>query len=212
MLDLLKYLNARFGEPSTYNAVALLLVAAHVNVPAGAISTATLWGAVASSVLGVILKEVGSKSSTAIASDALGALVTALKAMPEQGAKVASAVMLMLVFGGAPIALIVAPVLLAGCATTNGVPSLSPQAITDITALCLKDAQLQPLEAADEPAIAALASAFGAALPVGLGTAQVLDNVALHPFVQGLCAQFEMLHPLPAAAPVAATPAATTGP
>jgi hypothetical protein len=82
MLDLLKFADARLGEPSTWASIALLLATAHVSVDPGVLHQVTLWASIASGVLGVVLTEVGTKPAAQIASDAVTALLAAAKAMP----------------------------------------------------------------------------------------------------------------------------------
>lgn len=90
-MDLLKFIDARLGESSTYASLAVLLALVHVNVDPGTMHVAALWGAVAASVLGVVLAEVGSgKTVPQIASDALGAFLAALKVMPAPAPTTAS--------------------------------------------------------------------------------------------------------------------------
>lgn len=74
MMDLLKYLDARLGEPSTYAGIAALLMAAHVSIPAGVWSDITLWLPVISAVIAVVLREAGTKSPTQIVADVLATL------------------------------------------------------------------------------------------------------------------------------------------
>ena len=82
MMNLLKYADARLGEPSTWASIGLMLGMLHVSVDPGTLHALTLWGGVASGVLGVVLSEVGSKPPMAIAGDVLNALVAGIKAMP----------------------------------------------------------------------------------------------------------------------------------
>ena len=85
MMDLLKYLDARLGEPSTYAGLAALLVAAHVNLPAGLWSDITLYGPVIAGALAVVLAEQGKKSAAQIAADVLASIKGA-PADPTKGA------------------------------------------------------------------------------------------------------------------------------
>lgn len=84
MLNLLKYLDARMGEPSTWASIAMMLGMLGVNLDPGVTHTMAVWGAVASAVLGAVLGEVGTKPTSQIANDAMTALVTAIKAMPTK--------------------------------------------------------------------------------------------------------------------------------
>jgi hypothetical protein len=84
MLSLLKYLDGRLAEPSTYASIAVMLALLHVNVDPGTLKAAALWGGVGSGVLGVVLAEVGTKSVPQIASDAFASFVAALKATPPR--------------------------------------------------------------------------------------------------------------------------------
>ena len=81
MMNLLKFLDARFGEPSTYSGIAALLLLVHLNVDAGTMSTVTTWGVVVSGLLAILLREWGSKPPAAIAGDVLAALAPTLQAM-----------------------------------------------------------------------------------------------------------------------------------
>lgn len=83
MMDILKFIDARLGEPSTWASIATMLAVAHVSVPAGVWDQVTLWGIVVAGTVGVFLKEAGTKPTTQIASDALSAFVAAVKAMPD---------------------------------------------------------------------------------------------------------------------------------
>ncbi|MDE2105500.1 MAG: hypothetical protein KGL39_50200 [Patescibacteria group bacterium] len=85
MMDLLKYLDARLGEPSTYAGIAALLVAAHVNLPTGIWSDITLYGPVIAAALAVVLSEQGKKSPAQIAADALAAAQGAKTTNPPTG-------------------------------------------------------------------------------------------------------------------------------
>ena len=74
-MDILKYLAARLREPSTWASIAALLAVAHVNVDPGLWATVTAWGVIAAGVLGVVLTEVGHKTSAQVAEDALAAVL-----------------------------------------------------------------------------------------------------------------------------------------
>jgi hypothetical protein len=82
MLDLIKTLDARLGEPSTWASIAGLLVLAHVNVDPGLWHQITEYGVVAASALGMLLAEIGKKPVVQIAADVMATLATALRAMP----------------------------------------------------------------------------------------------------------------------------------
>lgn len=82
MLQLLKLLDARMGEPSTYASIAAALMLAHVSVDPGTLHTVTMCGVLLAAALGVVLSEVGSKSPLQIAADAIGALTAAAKVLP----------------------------------------------------------------------------------------------------------------------------------
>ena len=85
VLSLLKYIDARLAEPSTWSAIAALLVALHVNVSSDLWHAVTLWGVGASGVLGFLIAESSSGNSTIqVAQDILAALVQATN---KQGAK-----------------------------------------------------------------------------------------------------------------------------
>ena len=77
MMNLLKYLDARMGEASTWSAIAGLLLALHVNVDPGLWKAITLWGTGFSGLLGIAIAESSSgKAGTQVARDILNALVT----------------------------------------------------------------------------------------------------------------------------------------
>ena len=84
MLNLLKYLDARLAEPSTWTAIATLLVALHVNVSSPLMQAITLWGTGFSGVLGFLISESSSgKPSSKIAQDILDTLVTLTNKGPK---------------------------------------------------------------------------------------------------------------------------------
>lgn len=85
MMDLLKQINARLGEPSTWASIGLMLGMLHLNIDTGTWSQISLWGAVLSGALGVFLKEQGSDAP--VASDVIAALVDGIKKMPSSEAK-----------------------------------------------------------------------------------------------------------------------------
>jgi hypothetical protein len=76
MMNLLKFIDARLGEPSTWAALAAMLTALHVNVDPGLLHALTVWGAGISGALGFLLTETqGGKSAGQVAQDVLAALV-----------------------------------------------------------------------------------------------------------------------------------------
>lgn len=79
MRDLLLFLDARLGEPSTYSGLAALFLATHVNVDPGVMHAITLWGTGIAAGMAALLSEVGQKPPSQIASDAVEALAAALK-------------------------------------------------------------------------------------------------------------------------------------
>ncbi len=84
MLDLLKLLDSRLGEPSTWAGIGTLLIAAHVSVDPGVWHTVTLWGTIGASALAAVLSEVGTgKTPAQIAQDGLAALIAAVRAAAE---------------------------------------------------------------------------------------------------------------------------------
>lgn len=111
MMNLLKYLDARMGEPSTYASLATMLVALHVNVSSSAMQTITMWGIVVSGTIGVLLSEVGGKPSMQIAQDVLADLVARVKALPDQAGKTAAAIFLPVFLASA--------LLLSACSSTS---------------------------------------------------------------------------------------------
>lgn len=96
MLDLLRYVNARFGEASTYASLAALLLAAHVNLDPGLAKQLMLWGMIGSGGIAVILSEVGAKPGSQIAADVLAAIIAGVKQLPDQASKAATAMLLLL--------------------------------------------------------------------------------------------------------------------
>ena len=82
MRDLLAYLDARFGEASTYAGLAAILAAAHVSVDPGLWHAITLYGVVVSGVLAVVIREGGTKPPAQVAADVIEAVVTGIKALP----------------------------------------------------------------------------------------------------------------------------------
>ena len=82
MLELLKTLDARLGEPSTYASIAAILAMTNLKVDPGLWSYVTEGGVVIFGVLGVMLSEVGKKPVSQVTTDTLAALVTAIKGLP----------------------------------------------------------------------------------------------------------------------------------
>lgn len=75
MLNLLKFLDDRIGEASTWSAISALLIALHINVDPGLWHAITLWGGGASGVLGILIAEASSgKTGTQAMQDILKAL------------------------------------------------------------------------------------------------------------------------------------------
>jgi len=91
MMDLLKFLDARLGEPSTYAGLAALLMAMNVNVDPGLWHQITLYGTVASGVLAALLSETGTQPPAQVALDALTSLATGMKAVSTATAAAALA-------------------------------------------------------------------------------------------------------------------------
>ena len=76
MMNLLKYIDDRMGEASTWSAIAALLVALHVNVDPGLMKAITIWGTGFAGVLGFLIAENSSgKAGIQVAQDILNALV-----------------------------------------------------------------------------------------------------------------------------------------
>lgn len=74
-MSILKYLDARLGEASTWATLAAVATLVHVNVDPGVVHALTVWGAGVSALLGVVLREAGSKPPAAIGADLLAQLV-----------------------------------------------------------------------------------------------------------------------------------------
>lgn len=84
MMSLLKYLDDRLGEASTWSAIATLLIALHVNVSSSLMQAVTLWGTGVAGALGFLIAESSSgKSSTQIAQDILDRLVALTNKGPK---------------------------------------------------------------------------------------------------------------------------------
>jgi hypothetical protein len=79
MMELILYLIARLGESSTYASIATILAFYHVSVNDAQMQQLTLWGGVISAVLGIVLREKGTKSTGQMLNDAALALLAVLK-------------------------------------------------------------------------------------------------------------------------------------
>jgi hypothetical protein len=76
MMNLLKYIDSRLAEPSTWSALAALLLALHINVDPGLMKAITIWGTGFAGILGFLIAENSSgKAGTQVAQDILNALV-----------------------------------------------------------------------------------------------------------------------------------------
>lgn len=76
MIALLKYLDDRGGEPSTWAAITALFAALHVNVSSDTWAAITSWGLTGSALLAICLREnAAGKGTGQIAQDVLQALV-----------------------------------------------------------------------------------------------------------------------------------------
>lgn len=76
MIALLKYLDDRGGEPSTWAAITALFAALHVNVSSDTWAAVTSWGLTGSALLAICLREnAAGKGSGQIAQDVLQALI-----------------------------------------------------------------------------------------------------------------------------------------
>lgn len=76
MMNLLKYIDGRLGEASTWSAIATLLLALHVNIDPGVMKAITIWGTGAAAALGFLIAETSSgKTPGQTAQDILNALV-----------------------------------------------------------------------------------------------------------------------------------------
>ena len=100
MLALLKMLDARLSEPSTYAGLSAILLALNVNIDPGVMHQVTLYGTILSGVLAVILSEIGNKPPMQIAIDVIEALASGLKTVAPPSTPVAPA---------APAAVVVVP-------------------------------------------------------------------------------------------------------
>ncbi len=104
MRDLLRYLDARLGEASTYAGLAAVLGAAHISVDAGVLHAVTLWGVVLSGALAVLIGEAGNRPGQTVATDVLAALVAGIKAMPTSAPSSPPASAPAVASGAAPLA------------------------------------------------------------------------------------------------------------
>lgn len=88
MLAALRYLDARLAEASTWSAITGVLAGIGVTVPSGLLQQATFWGMLGAALLGVLLREGGTKPAAQVALDVLAAaadLPSSLQAPePEQ--------------------------------------------------------------------------------------------------------------------------------
>lgn len=71
MIDLLKYLDARLKEASTWATIAALLAAAHLSIDGALWQEISTWGLIGAGALGIVLVERGSKTPAEIARDVL---------------------------------------------------------------------------------------------------------------------------------------------
>ncbi len=80
MLNLIKYLDARFGESGTWASIAVGLTMLHINIDPGLWKQIVSWGIAISIALGVLLKEGATGLSfSQVASDTLSAASTSLR-------------------------------------------------------------------------------------------------------------------------------------
>lgn len=84
MLALLKLLDARLSEPSTYAGISAVLLAINVNVDPGIMHMVTLYGTIASGALSILLGEIGNKPPMQVAIDVIEALSAGLKTLPPE--------------------------------------------------------------------------------------------------------------------------------
>lgn len=189
MLNLLKFIDARLGEPSTYASLAAVLAMSGVSVDSAAMHQIALYGVVAAGGLGVLLSESSSKTAGAVADDVLKAIVAGVKAMPTTAAALA-----LLAFGS-----------LSACGTPEqgaavliaaGVPAATAQTLTSDAAaagqlFCQSESGVVAVAGANVigatgtavAAACAAASASGALTPVAPPTGTVAKMVAITPVV-----------------------------
>jgi hypothetical protein len=87
LMDILKFVDERLGEPSTYAGLSAILLYANLNIDPGTMHTVTVWGMFASAGLAIVLKEVGNTPPLQIAVDVFTALGALLKAAPQPETK-----------------------------------------------------------------------------------------------------------------------------
>jgi hypothetical protein len=83
MLALLKMLDARLSEPSTYAGLSAVLLALNVNIDPGIWHQVTLYGTVGAGIGAMLLSEIGNKPPMQVAVDVIEALAIGLKAIPS---------------------------------------------------------------------------------------------------------------------------------
>lgn len=86
MLALLKMLDERLSEPSTYAGLSAVLLALNVNVDPGIWHQVTLYGTVAAGIGAMLLSEIGNKPPMQVAVDVIQALAVGLKAIAPDAA------------------------------------------------------------------------------------------------------------------------------
>jgi len=79
MLALLKMLDARLSEPSTYAGLSAVLLALNVNIDPGIWHQVTLYGTVGAGIGAMLLAEIGNKPPMQVAVDVIEALAAGLK-------------------------------------------------------------------------------------------------------------------------------------
>lgn len=79
MLALLKMLDARLSEPSTYAGLSAILLALNVNIDPGLLHQVTLYGTIAAGIGAILLSEIGNKPPMQVAVDVIQALAAGLK-------------------------------------------------------------------------------------------------------------------------------------
>jgi hypothetical protein len=189
VLNLLKFLDARFGEPSTYASIAVLLAASGAHIDNATMHTIAMYGVVVASAFGVLLSEAGAKPAAQVAADVLKATVAGVKAMPV------AALALMLAGAGA-LSACGTPTQGAAVLTAAGVPAATAQTITSDAAaagqlfcqsesgvVAVAGANVVGATGAAVSAVCAAASATGALTPVAPPTGTVAKVVAVTPVV-----------------------------
>lgn len=79
MLALLKMLDARLSEPSTYAGLSAVLLALNINIDPGLLHQITLYGTIAAGIGAIMLSEIGNKPPMQVAVDVIQALASGLK-------------------------------------------------------------------------------------------------------------------------------------